>query len=171
MDVLGASDVVLLVILGIAVVLDFLTRKISNRLIFVGLILALTFAIRRDDRIHVVYVLWNIIFPVFCLYLLYLIRALGAGDIKLFSVIGGFVTTEELWNCMLYSFVFAAVLSLGKLFLLGNVKERIYQGLRYLGMLIQGELHAYPREYDNMENVIHFSLAIFLGFITMKFLF
>ena len=55
-------------------------------------------------------------------------HALGAGDIKLFSLVGSFLTTKQLFLVMFDSFLFAAVLGMGKVVQLylsqGGKKER-----------------------------------------------
>ena len=62
------------------------------------------------------------------LFLLFQMHALGAGDIKLFSLVGGFLTTKQLFLVMFDSFLFAAVLGMGKVVQLylsqGGKKER-----------------------------------------------
>lgn len=62
----------------------------------------------------VLYFILNVTIPVILLYLLFRMRALGAGDIKLFSVTGSFMTAEQLMRVIIYSFVIAAVLGMGK---------------------------------------------------------
>ena len=81
--------------------------------------------------------------PVILFYLLFQMRALGAGDIKLFSVIGAFLSVQTLLWVMLVSLCAGAVLGLGKI---------LYQ------KVILGK----PRgEYT----IIHFSIAILLAYI------
>ena len=84
----GASVLTLYAIIIVAVVQDFRNMRISNRLIIVGFIASLAFGIILGGMPRVVQILLNISFPVIMLYLLYLLGVLGAGDIKLFSVIG-----------------------------------------------------------------------------------
>ena len=89
----------LLVILVAAVVQDFMYMKISNRLILMGILFSLAFGFMTGGLRQVLYVLVNISFPVFVLYLFYLLGVLGAGDIKLFSIIGGFTNFKLLTGC------------------------------------------------------------------------
>ena len=57
----------------------------------------------------------NISIPVILLYLLFQMRALGAGDIKLFSMLGAFLSTEQLLNLMVLAFCIGALLGIGKI--------------------------------------------------------
>lgn len=123
----------------IAIGMDLKFMRISNRLILVGMGMAFVQRLICEGISGVLTGIVQISFPVVVLYLLFLIGALGAGDIKLFSVIGGFVNFKVLLWCMIYAFVIAAVFSLGKvLFYL------IYE--KRLGW-----------------HKMHFSIAIFLG--------
>ena len=107
-----ASMLTLYMILFTAVIQDFMCMKISNRLILMGLFCSIAFGISIGGVPQIIYILWNISFPVIILYLLYVLGILGAGDIKLFSVIGGFTNFKTLTDCIL------AALLVGRLFLL-----------------------------------------------------
>ncbi len=168
MDALKASDLVLLGILVLAVILDFRSMKISNRLIFVGIVLALAIQIWGNGLLNVFYVLGNISFPVILLYLFYLIGAIGAGDVKLFSVIGGFFNFKELVLCIAASFVLGALFSLGKMLYYGSFFSGLHRGMVHIRDLVRGEHVVCERDYACRTNLIHFSLAILFGAVFAK---
>lgn len=85
--------------------------------------------------------LFNITLPVFLFSLFFQMRALGAGDIKLFSVTGSFLTTEQLIEVMLFSLVIAAMIGIGKI----------------------GYLCFVCREKKEKYTKIHFSIEILLA--------
>ncbi len=130
------------VLLLAAVFMDFREQRISNRLIAFGLFSGLILRIVGEGSIGIVHFMVNISIPVILLFLLFQLRALGAGDIKLFSVVGGFLMMEQLFAVMLASFFAGAVIGLGKKlyrkFLLGKENET--------------------------RTLIHFSLAILIGY-------
>lgn len=107
----------------IAVGMDLKYMRISNRLILIGLGMALIQRFFCEGIRGVLTGICQISFPVIVLYLLFLIGALGAGDIKLFSVIGGFVNFKILVWCMIYAFAAAGVFSLGKVLYCTIVKR------------------------------------------------
>lgn len=107
----------------IAVSMDVKHMRISNRLILIGLGMAFIQRLFCEGIQGVLTGICQISFPVIVLYLLFLLGALGAGDIKLFSVIGGFVNFKVLVWCMVYTFVAAAVISLGKVIYYAVVKR------------------------------------------------
>ena len=132
----------MLAILIIAVVTDLRETRISNRLITSGLILGLAFRIVGAGVAGVVHFLVNISIPVILLFLLFQMRALGAGDIKLFSVAGGFLTIRQLIYMMLASLFIAAAIGVGKLLYLKMTTGR----------------------FGNGRTLIHFSLAILIAY-------
>lgn len=128
-----------------AVVMDFGNEKISNRLIVSGLFWGLAFRLLGEGSAALVHFLVNISIPVILLFLLFQMRAVGAGDIKLFSVVGGFLTTEQLLYVMFAAFAAGAVIGLIKL--VYRVRTTGYQ----IGTI----------------TVIHFSTAILIGYFVI----
>lgn len=119
--------------------------RISNRLIVSGLIWGFALRIMGEGSAGAVHFLVNISIPVILLFLLFQLRALGAGDIKLLSVAGGFLTAGQLMYLIAATFLTAAIIGAGKL---------VYRK----GILRQRE----------GKTLIHFSLAILIGyFITI----
>lgn len=136
-------NLTLLTFLTMAVVTDFREMKIRNRLIASGLIWGLAFRILGDGCAGIVHFLVNISIPVILLFLLFQMRILGAGDIKLFSVAGGFLTTRQLLYLIVTAFLAACVIGLGKIVYVGRVKGNIRK----------------------KKTLIHFSAAILLGYL------
>lgn len=154
------------VILIIAVGMDLKRMRISNRLILISLGMAL---IRRYFCEGIPGIFTGIILisiPIILLYLLFLAGALGAGDIKLFSVVGGFVNLRELIWCMLFAFLFAAVWSLWKMFRSRRFISSMQNAWCYLQKCMLFGLKKYEPD-DRKASEIHFSIAILLGFTVM----
>ena len=130
----------LLTVLVFAVAADFREMRISNRLIASGLMMGLTLRILGEGGAGIVHFLVNILFGYLCS--LFQLRVIGAGDIKLFSVAGGFLSMRQLLYVILAAFVTAAVIGLGKL---------LYQK-RMAGI------------FGNQRTLIHFSAMILIGY-------
>lgn len=126
-----------------AVVADLRKTRISNRLIASGLILGLAFRIVGAGVAGIVHFLVNISIPVILLFLLFQLRLLGAGDIKLFSVIAGFLTIRQTFYVMLAAFVAGGVIGIAKLLYLKATTGRFGEG----------------------RTLIHFSTAILIGYL------
>ena len=134
-----------LVFLIYAVYTDMTTTRISNRLIVLGLLLGFIFRIFTEGSIGSLYYVVNILIPVILLNLLFQMRALGAGDIKLFSMLGAYISTKQLLKLMVLAFCVGALMGICKI---------LYQFvfLKYeLGKLTQ----------------IHFSPAILIAYICL----
>lgn len=145
-----------------AVITDWRFQKISNRLIVVGLTTGLIRRLLLEGAKGLFIGAIQISLPVIILYPLFLIGALGAGDIKLFSLIGGFVNFKELTVCVIAAFVIGAVWSLLKLIFNGFLVQSVKQGIVYLWNFLRGVRKTYPEE-DN--HTIPFSLAVLGGLI------
>ena len=155
----------LLVILVAAVVQDFMYMKISNRLILMGILFSLAFGFMTGGLRQVLYVLVNISFPVFVLYLFYLLGVIGAGDIKLFSIIGGFTNFKLLTGCMFYSFVAAAVIAVGKMLYNRNLRISVFKAGIFFRSIPREGLVSYHREWAERRNLMHFSVPILIGYM------
>lgn len=162
-----ASELTLYAIVVVAVVQDLQSMKISNRLILVGLVLSLMFGIILGRTSRILHILGNMSFPVIVLYLLYLAGVLGAGDIKLFSVIGGFTNLNTLIHCMMAAFVAGAVIAVVKMLYNRNFGASLMRAFLYLQGLLRGEVRSY-REMREEKNVMHFSVAILIGLLIAK---
>lgn len=156
-----------LTMLAAAVWMDLKSGRIGNRLILFGLSLGLPYQIYLNGAIGFLLFILQVLLPVILFYLMYRIRALGAGDIKLLSLIAVFYTTKE-FLCMLpYIFGIGAVIGVLKLLQKGILRKRLRILLLYAGAAFSaGRLLPYERDEKRYwDNRIHFSLPILLGYI------
>lgn len=154
-----------LTLLSMAAVMDLRSFQISNRLIVSGLFFGCFFQIQEWGVGGIGVFLVNVSIPVILFYLLFLIRALGAGDIKLFSMIGGIWGFRVLCTTIAVSFLVAAFMSLSKILFHQDFISR----LRILGNYLQqtlasGKLLKYPQDSQGKQHVIHFSISILIGY-------
>lgn len=148
-----------------AVGMDLRRMRISNRLILIGLAVSLIRRFLCDGIGGFFTGIVLISLPVILLYLLFLAGALGAGDIKLFSLIGGFVNFKELMWCIVSAFIFAAIFSFVKMVYLGTFISSMRSVSNYMYSVFQGNRESYQPE--SMEHGrMHFSPAILFGLIT-----
>ena len=148
----------------IAVGMDVRNMRISNRLILIGLGISFIQRLYCEGIWGIFTGLFLITFPVVLLYLLFLVGALGAGDIKLFSLIGGFVNFKELMWCIAYAFLFAAVFSMLKMLYYRIFFSSMRNVAHYVERLMMGVYSVYVPLEEN-KNRIHFSVAILGGFV------
>ena len=158
-------NLTLLTHLTLAVVMDFGNGRISNRLIVSGLIWGLAFRLLGEGSAGAVHFLMNISIPVIMLYLFYLIGVLGAGDIKLFSVIGGFTNLKTLTDCVLAAFVAGAVIAVLKMLYMRNLRISLFKAQVFLRELFSGKFSSYRNGWVQEQNLMHFSVAVLLGML------
>lgn len=153
-----------------AAVQDIRSGKISNRLIAIGLMMGLLFQIMEHKVCGVYYFLWNVSVPVILLYLLFQMRVLGAGDIKLFSMIGSLLTFQELCRCMFYAFFIAGAGCI--LFLAADKRrrQRVCYAVQYLFLLLHtGRIKPYEPPYESEQLSFAFSIPVLAGTIFALF--
>lgn len=100
------------------------------------------------------------------LYPLFKIGALGAGDVKIFMMIGSFIGAKELLLILIMSFVIGALCSLIKLLSEHNGRERLYYFLSYISEVVKtrqwkiyGE-HMVQDYEQYRRNKIHFTIPV-----------
>lgn len=112
---LNVMNLVLIALLISAVYMDMIQTRISNRLIVLGLVSGCFFRFMTEGSKGIFFCFVNISIPVILLYLLFQMRALGAGDIKLFSMIGTFISTQQLLKLMGLAFLVGALFGIVKI--------------------------------------------------------
>ena len=95
-----------------AVVYDIRFRKIPNRFILIGLAAGLLRRVVLEGKVGILTGLLSFLLPILFLYFFFLLGALGAGDIKLFSIIAIFLNAKQILWCGLWTFVMGGVWSL-----------------------------------------------------------
>ncbi len=154
-----------LTLLSMAAVTDIQSFRISNRLIASGFIVGFFFQTFESGMKGIGIFLLNVSIPVILFYLLFLIRALGAGDIKLFSMIGGIWGFQILLHTVVVSFLVGAGMSLCKLLYHRNLISRLWIFKEYIcQVIVTGRLAKYPQGFQEEQHIIHFSIAILIGF-------
>ncbi|MBQ9631489.1 MAG: prepilin peptidase [Lachnospiraceae bacterium] len=131
-------EIIVLLLLGAAVLSDLKTEKVPNRLILAGYALGALYRIHAPPELA--YFVWDIVYPIALLYPLYLARGLGAGDIKLFSVLSVFYPFSILIQIMIFSLYVGA----------GQAACRL----------------AYARVFHKeYKNYIHYTICILLAYL------
>ena len=114
---------ILYVILAVALMTDLKEDRIPNLLILTGLVTGVVMLILSDaDWIEV---LFQTMIVFFCLIPVYMIGALGGGDIKLLVLFPIFIGLELSINAIISSFMAAAICSVIKAVALLAAKKEI----------------------------------------------
>lgn len=147
-----------------AVRMDLSCRRIKNELILAGLAAGTALRILFGGPGYGPDLLAGIFLPVIICWIPFLMHALGAGDIKLFSVIGCLYGGRDVIYCIGFSFLTAAGFSLLMLLHQRQLRTSLVQCFRYFHQIIlKRQIIPYPGR-DKPDHLIHFSAAILCGY-------
>ena len=165
-DSIGLSyyQSLLLLLLLLATLADLKTGRIPNGFVVLGIVIGVLGSLLYDSDIRQTPV--SMILSFLLLYPLFKIGAMGAGDVKIFIMIGSFVEVRELLAIIIFSFIIGALCSLIKLLSEHNGKERLYYSLSYVSEVVRtrqwkiyGENTA--QDYERYRrNKIHFTIPV-----------
>lgn len=106
----------------------------------------------------------GMIVPILILIPLFILRMLGAGDIKLFCVIGLFLGPNAVIKTMIVSFIVGSIFAIIKIIRNQNIKQRARYFIQYMKNICYGAgVVYYDPKGDNYTNAVHFSVAIFIA--------
>ena len=157
------KQIFLILYLLTAVLEDFHSRRIPNWWIVFGFTIGSLFLLgERANPYH--YYAIGCLIPFFLLILLYGIRVLGAGDIKLFMVIGLFLGRVEILHVIAWSFLFGGIYALIRMIRRKSFRQRFTYLFSYVKRVaVNGKAEDYVTGSWDEETVLHFSLCILLG--------
>ena len=151
----------------LAVLGDIKEFKIKNRLTLSFMCIGLFTNLILDGVKGFAWSLGGIIVPLIILVILYVLRMLGAGDLKLFSAVGSVLGLIPVLYVMVYSFFSGAIIAVIIIFIRKNGKDRFKYILRYLKQsFLTQSIGPYTDFNDKADRgKFRFALAILSGTI------
>ncbi len=148
-----------------AVVMDLRSYKVKNQWLLVFWSAGFLYQIIFLGASGIVRFLFGALLPVILLFPLFILRMLGPGDIKLFSVLGGVMGSWGIVKCMMTSFVCGALLAAVLLLVQGNLVSRMRYFREYVQLsLMHKKTFPYYILGERPEN-FHFTIAILIGVV------
>ncbi len=123
--------VILIFLLFGAVWMDFKETRIPNTLILFGLISGMLYHLMSDTGQGFLLVLFGIFLPIIVFFPLFMIGAMGAGDIKLLAVTGSFFSIGENVKCIGAAIVIGGIIGLFKLIFHKRAQKKEKVGIRF----------------------------------------
>ena len=154
-----------LTLLCIAVGMDLSSCRIKNQLIIFGMAAGILSWLPFSSKEDVGSLLAGIVIPIVVCWIPFLMHALGAGDIKLFSVVGCINGGWDAVFCIGFSFFIAAVMSLCRLIREKQLWTSLGECYQYFQQIFMEQK---IRPYSGRKkpgHVIHFSMAIIFGYL------
>lgn len=113
-------------------------------------------------------VMWSmgVCVPVLVLFILFFFKMIGAGDIKLLSVIGGFYGWKISLKFFLLALLYGGVWSVVKFIVHRNVRERFLYFFQYVQLIFLTKKRIPYRNNDKVEKsyTIPFCVTILLAY-------
>ena len=102
--------------------------------------------------------------PVLLLGILFIFHMIGAGDIKLLCALGGIMGPRTVMECIVYSLLAGAGISLAILISTGGIRRRFLYLYQYMNeFYCTGEIRPYYRKGMSFPENFHFTVPIFLS--------
>lgn len=118
-----------------AIYTDIKRQKIENQLIGIGLVAALVCSCISGGQEGLIESMKMVFIVVIALFFLFVIKGLGAGDIKLLGVMSAFFP-EEIITIIVFAFFSGAVYALGRMVIRAFLKQPVYQHREMLNFSI-----------------------------------
>lgn len=160
-----SKAVVLILLLAAAMIGDIRCYRISNLTVASGLAAGLALNTIQSGFSGFLGSLLAAVLPAAALFVLFALRMIGAGDIKLFCAVGTIMGIEFILYTMLFSFLAGGIIAIGIMLGRGNLKERfVYIAMYLKSVFLSHNLIPYTNFTDKSDGAkFHFSPAIVAG--------
>ena len=155
----------LLVLALSAVLSDLRSGRIPNGLITAGLACGLSYQLFNQGMTGWITFLGGVFLPVLIMGILYYFRMIGAGDIKLLCMAGGFMGPADCFLCIVWSVLFGGAISMAVMISRRNITRRLLYFAEYVVRYTEtGRWKSYlAGVHDDAK--FCFSIPILLGII------
>lgn len=154
-----------LVMLIAAAVMDLRSHRIWNEWICLGLVSGTLLMFLPHSILSWGQYAAGLLLALLVGWIPFRMHGIGAGDVKLFLVIGCLNGGRDVFYCIFFSFLLAAGISLLRLLRLRQLKQSLtYCILYFQSIFVLKKIEAYPGRYQ-AGHTIHFSVMILGGYV------
>lgn len=162
---------ILIGVFCVVIFMDWRYYRIPNACIFVGMSAGLILTYMSCSASGLLEAAGVAIIVFLAFYPFYLLGALGAGDIKLFMMVccyRAYIQTDGLIHYMLVAMSIAAMISVTKMILYAESRERLFYMARYIRKtVLTGTVDIYRIDKTRKHCVVRLSIPAFLSLILM----
>jgi prepilin peptidase CpaA len=138
---------VILLFLSGATLFDFFKKRIPNLYIIAGMAISLIRVFIISNGQEMEKWMYGLIWPTGALFILFIARVLGAGDIKIIAVVSSIVPTDWAFLFIAITFVTAGIYSMTVMIFKGELLRRLFVLGDYLNEIaVQRKILHYPKE-------------------------
>lgn len=153
----------LVCIVGTAMLCDLRSERIPNGLIATGLLWGAAYQIFENGAMGIVLFFGGVFLPAIIFGGIYYFRMIGAGDIKLLCMVGGFVGPLDCFSCITTAILFGGLISLAIMLRYHNLCQRLICFSEYINNYSK-EKQWKPYLADTGENArFCFSIPVMFG--------
>lgn len=152
---------ILICVLLIASFVDIFCYRIPNLWIGIGMTAGLVLMTKEGGLPMLIQALAQMIVIFIAFYPFYLMHGLGAGDVKLFMMLGCYLKGKTCFFCLLVSMVLAGVWAVSKMVLHRESRQRlVYLGRYCRKVMMTGAFDDYAADKENPKSVMRLSIPV-----------
>lgn len=122
----------LIILIIVAFIIDIKKQIIPNKLTAIGCLVGLLYHFMNKGVVGLLFSLAGLISGFIALLLLFIFKAIGAGDVKLFAAVGALTGTEFVINSAMYSVIYAGLIGIIILLARKEFMKRMTRMVDYL---------------------------------------
>jgi prepilin peptidase CpaA len=104
----------------------------------------------------------------FLFFPFFILRGLGAGDVKLFMMTAFYIPYESLFHYLLVTMLIGATIAIGKMLMFSQSRERLFYLGRYIRKaVLTGTIDEYEVDKSDRRSLIRMSVPAFISLILM----
>lgn len=152
---------ILICVLIIVAFVDIFYYRIPNVWIAIGMITGFALIVKDSSLWMLIKTCGQMGMVLAIFYPFYLIKGLGAGDVKLFMLLGCYLRGAVYLRCLIVAMLLAGLWAMGKLLLYQESRERlIYLGSYCKKVILTGALDPYKVDRGKKKGVIRLSVPV-----------
>lgn len=157
-------------LLAAAVCTDLICRRVPNHLVMLGMITGCylcicSYGLQAGGLIF----LKSVVFPFCILFPVYLLGAVGAGDVKLIAALSAMTGGARIGSLILISFLIGALTALARMLLSGQLFYRCRRLAGHWKECILSHNISRYQTIEEPESYLHFTVCIYLAFLALYF--
>lgn len=149
----------LLCVLVVAAIVDIFWLRIPNLCITIGMCLGVGYQLWMGEASQLGFTALRITMVFLLLYPFYLCKGLGAGDIKLFMMIGCYLNTQEYVSCLMMTMFLAGACAIVKMICFAQGRERLCYLISFCRKaVLTGTIDTYEVDKKDTRKIIRLSV-------------
>ncbi len=159
---------ILIGVFSVAIFTDWRFYRIPNVCVGAGALAGLIMTFVSDSVLGLAAAAASMVIIFLAFYPFYLLGGVGAGDIKLFMMVGCYMKGDALVHYLLVTMLMAAVCSILKMLAYKESRERLFYLMRYIKKaVLTGAMDEYQIDRTQKKCVIRLSIPAFVSLILM----